>query len=414
MTRPRISQLGRSGATDGQAPVWDATSGIYVPRSVVLPTLLDARGDLIVASAADAPGRLAVGADGQVLLADSTQPLGVKWGSVPGGGSGSASTEIERFTATASQTAFTLSATPDDAATIRVFKNGLLLVLTTDYTVSGATVTLTSGATTGDAVAVIYDGTAPAGGTADAMKYLGDWAAGTYAKGSVVKRSGRVWVATATSTAQDPANPAYPTDFTDATKWAPNGSTGSLTTTGCTLTTTTMQAGDIVTTDETLVTDGLIVEFTTNAPSAADGFGVGFFDPAQTTSASLGGLATDVGLTSVRGTHVRFLTFSNNRIEIVTNPAGTQTVVHSIVADPNDAVHTWIVRPTKTAPGVYTVDVFRDGSLLTTKTGVSITDACAIAFGAATGGSGDVHQITAATIRRTPTDWALLSLVPTI
>jgi hypothetical protein len=47
----------------------------YVPAS-----LLDAKGDLIVASANDTPGRQAVGADGTALLADSTAARGVRWG----------------------------------------------------------------------------------------------------------------------------------------------------------------------------------------------------------------------------------------------------------------------------------------------------------------------------------------------
>lgn len=43
-------------------------------------TLLDAKGDLIVASAADTAARLGAGANGTVLTADSAEALGVKWG----------------------------------------------------------------------------------------------------------------------------------------------------------------------------------------------------------------------------------------------------------------------------------------------------------------------------------------------
>jgi len=45
----------------------------------IQPTLLDAKGDLISATANDTPARLAVGTNGQVLTADSTASTGIKW-----------------------------------------------------------------------------------------------------------------------------------------------------------------------------------------------------------------------------------------------------------------------------------------------------------------------------------------------
>jgi hypothetical protein len=57
-------------------------AGLLVPKSLV-----DAKGDLLVGSAADTVARLAVGSDGQVLTADAASTNGVKWAAA-GGGSG--------------------------------------------------------------------------------------------------------------------------------------------------------------------------------------------------------------------------------------------------------------------------------------------------------------------------------------
>ena len=47
--------------------------------NVISPTLFDAKGDILVATAADTAGKLTVGADTYLLTADSTTATGIKW-----------------------------------------------------------------------------------------------------------------------------------------------------------------------------------------------------------------------------------------------------------------------------------------------------------------------------------------------
>jgi hypothetical protein len=56
----------------------DTTMGTMVPKSLV-----DAKGDLIAATAADTVARLAVGTNDYVLTADSAQSTGMKWAAIP-------------------------------------------------------------------------------------------------------------------------------------------------------------------------------------------------------------------------------------------------------------------------------------------------------------------------------------------
>jgi photosystem II stability/assembly factor-like uncharacterized protein len=47
--------------------------------TAINPTIVDAKGDLITATAADTPARLAVGTNDQILVADSSTATGLKW-----------------------------------------------------------------------------------------------------------------------------------------------------------------------------------------------------------------------------------------------------------------------------------------------------------------------------------------------
>jgi hypothetical protein len=54
--------------------------------SAINPTIVDAKGDIIAATAADTVARLAVGANDTVLTADSTAATGLKWATPAAGG----------------------------------------------------------------------------------------------------------------------------------------------------------------------------------------------------------------------------------------------------------------------------------------------------------------------------------------
>lgn len=69
--------------------VYDGAAWMAVNAgSFISQTIIDAKGDLIVGSAADTPARVAIGTDGFVLTADSSEASGIKWSASSGGGAG--------------------------------------------------------------------------------------------------------------------------------------------------------------------------------------------------------------------------------------------------------------------------------------------------------------------------------------
>lgn len=64
-------------AANDVATVW--TVNAFSVTGAIANTIVDAKGDLLVGTAADTPGRLAVGTNDYVLTADSTTGTGLKW-----------------------------------------------------------------------------------------------------------------------------------------------------------------------------------------------------------------------------------------------------------------------------------------------------------------------------------------------
>jgi len=87
MTKARVNADNASadiqGVTAGTGLTGGGTSGTVTlnldTTAVIQPTIVDAKGDIIAATGADAVSRLAVGANNTVLTADSSTATGLKW-----------------------------------------------------------------------------------------------------------------------------------------------------------------------------------------------------------------------------------------------------------------------------------------------------------------------------------------------
>jgi hypothetical protein len=82
-TVPTSTDLVKNGATAIET-LGDAVDATVFANAnaAIAKTIVDAKGDLIAATAADTVSRLAVGTNGQVLTADSTAGTGLAWSTV--------------------------------------------------------------------------------------------------------------------------------------------------------------------------------------------------------------------------------------------------------------------------------------------------------------------------------------------
>lgn len=119
-----------TGVTAGTGISGGGTSGtVTVTNSMA--TAIDAKGDLVAGTAADAFARLAVGTNGQVLTADSAEATGLKWATAAGGGKvlqvvqGTLTSSFGTTSTTAVDSGLTVSITPSSATSkVMVFATG--------------------------------------------------------------------------------------------------------------------------------------------------------------------------------------------------------------------------------------------------------------------------------------------------
>jgi hypothetical protein len=140
------------GGTTGQVLAKASNTDLDYTWVAVDPlTILDAKGDLISATAADTPARLAVGSNGQVLTADSTAATGLKWATASSGNfpvltvSNYASNFSTSSTSFTDLTGYTITRTPVSGT------NNIEIKMTVSVTVSttlNATIRVLQGATT--------------------------------------------------------------------------------------------------------------------------------------------------------------------------------------------------------------------------------------------------------------------------
>jgi hypothetical protein len=118
----QLSDSTSSSSTTLAATANAVKSAYDLANGAVPASIVDAKGDIIAATAADTVARLAVGANNTVLTADSSTATGLKWAAAAGGGkvlqvvSTTYSTQTTVASTTYADTGLTLNITPSSTS----------------------------------------------------------------------------------------------------------------------------------------------------------------------------------------------------------------------------------------------------------------------------------------------------------
>lgn len=115
-------------AADGLSMEWIDAGGGATPTPTAKGTIKVSDGSTLI--------DLAIGTNGQVLMADSTKPSGVKWGTVASGGGGDPTVDSAVYTYTANKSVETLTETIGGNTRISTYaynQAGTVETITTEY-----------------------------------------------------------------------------------------------------------------------------------------------------------------------------------------------------------------------------------------------------------------------------------------
>lgn len=129
-------------------------NGVATADAAIPKTIVDAKGDILAATAADTPARLAVGTNGQVLRVNSSTATGLEWGTITQGKvlqvvQGTSTSNVSNSTSTYVDTGLSATITPSSASSkVLVLMTSGTIYKTAGNALNGINIQLVRGSTT--------------------------------------------------------------------------------------------------------------------------------------------------------------------------------------------------------------------------------------------------------------------------